>query len=199
MILLIDNYDSFVYNLYQYLLELGQEVAVVRNDKITLREIKEMNPYRIILSPGPCTPDEAGLSLDIVRAFAPFIPILGVCLGHQTIGQAFGGKVVRAKKPMHGKESQIHHDGSGIFQDLPRPLTVGRYHSLIVERCNLPQNLKITAVSQEGEIMGLRHMFYPVEGVQFHPESILTQHGHQMLDNFLNTGDNYAVRTAHKR
>lgn len=193
MILLLDNYDSFVYNLYQYLLELDQDVQVYRNDKITLQEIEDMNPSHIILSPGPCTPDEAGISLELVRYFAPKIPIFGVCLGHQTIGQAFGGNVTRAKIPMHGKESPVHHNSTGVFANMPHPLRVGRYHSLIVDRDTLPSSLKITALSPEGEIMGLRHAYYPVEGVQFHPESILTQHGHQILKNFLNSGGNYAT------
>jgi len=165
LIVLIDNYDSFVYNLYQYLLELGEEVVVCRNDKISLGEIEEMKPSHLILSPGPCTPNEAGISLDLVKHFAPTIPILGVCLGHQTIGQAFGGKVVRAKRPMHGKESPVHHDGLGVFSRLPQPLRVGRYHSLIVDRDTVPHHLKITALSAEGEIMGLRHTCYPTEGV----------------------------------
>lgn len=193
MILIIDNYDSFVYNLYQYLLELGEKVEVYRNDKITLERINQINPSHIILSPGPCTPNEAGLCLDIINNFGPTIPILGVCLGHQAIGQAYGGKVTRAKKPIHGKESLIHHDGLGVFSQLPQPLKVGRYHSLIVERETLPHSLKISALSQEGEIMGLRHAYYPVEGVQFHPESILTDQGHCLLNNFIKQGGNHAI------
>jgi len=199
VILMIDNYDSFVYNLYQYLLELGEKVVVCRNDKITLDEIQRISPSRIILSPGPCTPDEAGICLDVIKMFGPTIPILGVCLGHQAIGQAYGGKVIRAKKAMHGKESPIHHDGLGVFSHLPQPLKVGRYHSLIVERESLPHSLKITALSQEGEIMGLRHAYYPVEGVQFHPESILTEKGHSLLENFIKQGGNYAVLHSNNR
>ncbi|MEL7566934.1 MAG: aminodeoxychorismate/anthranilate synthase component II [Dehalobacterium sp.] len=199
MILMIDNYDSFVYNLYQYFLELGEKVEICRNDKITLEEIQRISPSHIILSPGPCTPNEAGICLDAIKRFGPTIPILGVCLGHQAIGQAYGGKVVRAKKPMHGKETPIHHDGLGVFSQLPQPLKVGRYHSLIVERDTLPHNLKITALSQEGEIMGLRHAYYPVEGVQFHPESILTEKGHHLLENFIKQGGNYAVLHTNNR
>lgn len=192
MILLIDNYDSFVYNLYQYFLELGKKAIVYRNDKITIKEIDEIKPSHIVLSPGPCTPDKAGISLDLVKYFAPKIPILGVCLGHQTIGQAFGGLVIKAKKPMHGKESLVYHKGIGVFSHLPQPLKVGRYHSLIVDRNTLPLTLKVTATSSEGEIMGLRHIIYPVEGVQFHPESVLTQSGHHLLKNFINSGGFYA-------
>lgn len=199
MILMIDNYDSFVYNLYQYLLELGEKVAVNRNDKITLEEIQRINPSHIILSPGPCTPDEAGLCLDVIKKFGPTIPILGVCLGHQAIGQAYGGKVMRAKRPMHGKESPINHDGLGVFSHLPQPLKVGRYHSLIVDRETLPHSLKVTALSPDGEIMGLRHAYYPVEGVQFHPESILTKRGHHLLENFIKQGGNYAVLHSNDR
>lgn len=192
MVLLIDNYDSFVYNLYQYLLEIGETVKVARNNKITLDEIENLKPTHIILSPGPCTPDEAGISLELVRYFADKVPILGVCLGHQSIGQAFGGQVVRAAKPMHGKKSFVEHDGRGAFEGLPQPLTVGRYHSLVVEKKSLPPCLEISALSPEGEIMGLRHTCYPVEGVQFHPESILTRGGHRLLKNFLNQGGKHA-------
>jgi len=195
MLLMIDNYDSFVYNLYQYFLELGEEVRVVRNDEITLAEIAQLAPERIVISPGPCSPDEAGISLAVVRRFAGQIPILGVCLGHQTIGQAFGGQVVRAIQPMHGKESLIHHDGLGVFNGLPQPLKVGRYHSLAVERATLPRVLKVTAFSPEGEIMGLRHCLYPVEGVQFHPESVLSEMGHRLLKNFVAGGHDHVEST----
>jgi para-aminobenzoate synthetase component 2 len=185
MILLIDNYDSFVYNLYQYLGELNQKMLVLRNDQVSIAEIEKINPTHIIISPGPCTPNEAGISLELIRQFARKIPILGVCLGHQAIGQVFGGVVKRAKKPMHGKTSQIKHTNKGIFKDIKNPLTVTRYHSLIVERETLPSCLEITAETEEGEIMGLLHKEYPVEGVQFHPEAILTEQGHQLLKNFL--------------
>jgi anthranilate synthase/aminodeoxychorismate synthase-like glutamine amidotransferase len=185
MVLMIDNYDSFTYNLVQYLGELGQEVLVYRNDRITLEEIAALNPSHVILSPGPCTPNEAGICLDLIRHFAGRIPILGVCLGHQAIGQAFGGRVVRAPRLMHGKTSAIHHDGRTIFAGIPSPFTATRYHSLIVERETLPDCLEITAWTDMGEIMGLRHRELPVEGVQFHPESILTEHGHDLLANFL--------------
>ncbi|MCL6610899.1 MAG: aminodeoxychorismate/anthranilate synthase component II [Peptococcaceae bacterium] len=190
MILMIDNYDSFVYNLVQYLREMGREVAVRRNDGITPEQVERMSPSHIIISPGPCTPDEAGVSLDLVRRFAGRIPILGVCLGHQVIGQAFGGRVVRASRPMHGKTSLIRHDGRGVFAGMPQPLTVGRYHSLVVSPEGLPDCLEVTAVTASGEIMGLRHRKYYVEGVQFHPESILTPYGREMLANFLDAGEN---------
>jgi len=185
MVLMIDNYDSFTYNLVQYLGELGQEVLVYRNDKITLDQIAALNPSHVILSPGPCTPNEAGICLDLIRHFAGRIPILGVCLGHQAIGQAFGGRVVRAPRLMHGKTSAIHHDGRTIFAGIPSPFTATRYHSLIVERETLPDCLEVTAWTDMGEIMGLRHRELPVEGVQFHPESILTEYGHELLTNFL--------------
>jgi anthranilate synthase/aminodeoxychorismate synthase-like glutamine amidotransferase len=187
MILLIDNYDSFVYNLARYVSELGYPREVVRNDKITLAEIEMLNPSHIIISPGPCTPDEAGVSLEVIRRFGARIPLLGVCLGHQAIGQAYGGYVTRARKPMHGKASLIQHDGKRLFAGLDNPLQVGRYHSLIVSDENLPAELKITAVSSEGEIMGLAHQDYPVFGVQFHPESVLTKGGHRLLESFLTT------------
>lgn len=187
MILMIDNYDSFTFNLVQYLGELGQEVRVFRNDKITLEEIQELKPDHIVISPGPCSPNEAGISMDIIREFAGKIPILGVCLGHQSIGQVFGGDVIRASRLMHGKTSEIYHDGKSVFQGLPSPFIATRYHSLIVDRETLPECLEITAETAEGEIMGLRHKEYLVEGVQFHPESILTEHGHKMLENFLAT------------
>ena len=189
LILMIDNYDSFVYNLVQYLREMGEEVVVRRNDSISLADIGEMAPERIIISPGPCSPDEAGISLEVVSRFAGRIPILGVCLGHQAIGQVFGGHVVRADKPMHGKTSLINHDGKGVFGGLPAPLVVGRYHSLLVEEETLPACLEVTARTAAGEIMGLRHREYSVEGVQFHPESILTPDGKRMLANFLGIGE----------
>ena len=185
MILLVDNYDSFTYNLAQYLGQLGQKLAVRRNDEITLDEIARMRPERIIISPGPCTPREAGLSVPIVERFAGKIPILGVCLGHQAIGDAFGGKIVRAKKIMHGKTSKIHHDRKTIFRGLPQDFEATRYHSLIVERRSLPRCLEISAETSDGVIMGLRHRKFPVEGVQFHPESVLTDAGFSLLRNFL--------------
>ncbi len=185
MILVIDNYDSFTYNLVQYLGELGQEPQVWRNDKITLEEIEELAPERIVISPGPCTPNEAGISIDVVNHFSGKLPILGVCLGHQSIGQAFGGVVVRAERLMHGKTSMIEHDGLSIYGGVPSPFEATRYHSLVVERLTLPDCLEISAETREGEIMGLRHKEYPVEGVQFHPESILTSEGKNILSNFL--------------
>ena len=185
MLLLIDNYDSFTYNLYQYLAELGTEIAVYRNDQVTLEYIEAMQPDYIVISPGPCTPNEAGLSCQIINTFGSRIPILGVCLGHQAIGQVYGGKVVRAPEPMHGKTTPIFHLGEGVFQNLPVPFTANRYHSLIVERSTLPNELEITAETAEGLIMGLRHRTYPVEGVQFHPESIMTPSGKDLLHNFL--------------
>ncbi len=188
MLLMIDNYDSFTYNLVQYFLELGQEVVVRRNDAITLEEIAELNPDYLVLSPGPCTPNEAGISLAAITAFAGKIPILGVCLGHQSIAQAFGGRIVRAGRLMHGKTSTITHDGKTIYRDLPNPFTATRYHSLIVDEETLPDCLEATARSETGELMGLRHRHLPVEGVQFHPESILTTVGKQLLRNFLATG-----------
>ncbi|WP_152399692.1 aminodeoxychorismate/anthranilate synthase component II [Paenibacillus cellulositrophicus] len=185
MILVIDNYDSFTYNLVQYLGELGQEVKVYRNDEITVSGIEELAPDHILISPGPCTPNEAGISLETIANFKGKIPIFGVCLGHQAIGQAFGGNVIRAERLMHGKTSPIHHHGTSVFEGLPSPFTATRYHSLLVERDSLPDCLEITAETEEGEIMGLRHKEYPIEGVQFHPESIITDHGHQILRNFL--------------
>ncbi|HBV96473.1 MAG: anthranilate synthase component II [Peptococcaceae bacterium BICA1-7] len=185
MILMIDNYDSFVYNLVSYLREMGQQVAVCRNDSIDVRDIERMSPGHIIISPGPCSPDEAGVSLEAVSHFAGKIPILGVCLGHQSIGQAFGGRVVRADRPMHGKTSVIRHDGRGVFRDLPQELVVGRYHSLVVSPLGLPDCLEVTALTGSGEIMGFRHREHYIEGVQFHPESILTSYGKEMLKNFL--------------
>jgi anthranilate synthase/aminodeoxychorismate synthase-like glutamine amidotransferase len=185
MLLLIDNYDSFTYNLYQYLSELGAEVVVRRNDQVTLEEIETMQPERIVISPGPCTPNEAGLSCAIIKRFGPHIPLLGVCLGHQSLGQVFGGQVVRAPIPMHGKTSFMYHQGQGVFRNLPQPFEANRYHSLIVERSTLPDVLEITAETEDGLIMGLRHRNYPVEGVQFHPESIMTPVGKDLLQNFL--------------
>ena len=186
MILMLDNYDSFTYNLVQYLGELGADVRVVRNDEMTVGEIEALKPAKIVISPGPCSPNEAGVSLDVIRAFAGRVPILGVCLGHQAIGQAFGGVVVHAKELMHGKTSPVAHTGEGVFAGLPTPFTATRYHSLAVDRTSLPAELAVTAWTDDGEIMGLSHTRYDVEGVQFHPESILTEHGHRMLGNFLN-------------
>ncbi|HEX7737736.1 MAG TPA: aminodeoxychorismate/anthranilate synthase component II [Ktedonobacteraceae bacterium] len=185
MLLLIDNYDSFTYNLYQYLSELGAQVEVRRNDKITLGEIEAMQPEHIVVSPGPCTPHEAGLSCQIIEHFGPRIPLLGVCLGHQSIGQVYGGRVIRAPEPMHGKTSLIYHHGQGVLHNLPAPFEANRYHSLIVERASLPAELEITAETSDGLIMGLRHRSYPVQGVQFHPESIMTPVGKDLLRNFL--------------
>lgn len=188
MVLMIDNYDSFTYNLVQYLGELGEEVRVFRNDEIGLEEIDSLQPERIVISPGPCTPNEAGVSVPLVKRFAGKVPILGVCLGHQSIGQAFGGRIIHAQRLMHGKTSDIEHSGRGVFRGLPKPFQATRYHSLAVERASLPECLEVTAWSDDGEIMGLRHKTLAVEGVQFHPESILTEHGHQLLRNFLEGG-----------
>ena len=185
MLLMIDNYDSFTYNLVQYFGELGEDVRVFRNDEITLDQIEALSPDRICISPGPCTPNEAGVSLGVFERFAGRVPILGVCLGHQALGQAFGGKVIRAKTLMHGKTSPVAHTGVGVFAGLPTPFEAARYHSLAVERSSLPECLEVTAWTVDGEIMGLRHRTLPVEGVQFHPESIATEHGHTMLQNFL--------------
>lgn len=185
MLLMIDNYDSFTYNLVQYFGELGCEVKVLRNDECTVDEAAALRPSHVVISPGPCTPSEAGISLALIGRLAGKVPLLGVCLGHQSIGQAFGGKVVRARQVMHGKVSQVRHDGRGVFAGLPSPFTATRYHSLVVERASLPAELEITAESEDGEIMGLRHRALPVEGVQFHPEAMLTEHGHAMLRNFL--------------
>ena len=184
MLLMIDNYDSFTYNLVQYLAELGEAVVVHRNDEITLEQIAALKPDRIVVSPGPCTPNEAGVSVPLIRQFAGRIPILGVCLGHQSIGQAFGGKIIHAQQLMHGKTSQIHHHGDGVFKGLPNPYRATRYHSLVIERASLPDCLAVTAWTDDGEIMGVRHKTLSVEGVQFHPESILTEHGHALLQNF---------------
>jgi para-aminobenzoate synthetase component 2 len=185
MILLLDNYDSFTYNLAQYLGQMGQELEIRRNDQITLDEIAELAPERIVISPGPCTPKEAGVSVPLIQRFAGQIPILGVCLGHQAIGAAFGGRVIRAAKVMHGKTSEIHHDKKTIFRGLDEPFTATRYHSLIVERKSLPDTLEISAETDDGTIMGLRHRKMKVEGVQFHPESVLTGAGFKLLENFL--------------
>jgi para-aminobenzoate synthetase component II len=185
MILVIDNYDSFVHNLARYLRELGWPTQVVRNDSATTDDIAAMKPSHIVISPGPCTPNEAGISVATVRRFGPSIPILGVCLGHQSIGQAFGGRVVRARRPMHGKTSPIRHNGGGIFTGLPNPLRATRYHSLVVAKEDLPEELVITAESDQGEIMALAHRRYPIVGLQFHPEAVLTEHGYDLLRNFL--------------
>ena len=185
MLLMIDNYDSFTYNLVQYLGELGETVRVIRNDEMTVAEIGRLEPARIVLSPGPCTPNEAGVSLEVIDRFKERIPILGVCLGHQAIGQAFGGRVVHAQTLMHGKVSRIHHSGNGVFTGLPTPYEATRYHSLAIERESCPAELEVTAWTDDGEIMGVPHRTLPVEGVQFHPESILTEHGHALLRNFL--------------
>ena len=185
MLLMIDNYDSFTYNLVQYLGELGEEVSVFRNDEITLEQIEALHPSRIVISPGPCTPNEAGISVPLIQRFGGKLPILGVCLGHQSIGQAFGAKIVHAAQLMHGKTSDIRHKGAGVFRGLANPLTATRYHSLVIEKQSLPACLEVTAWTGDGEIMGVRHMELPIEGVQFHPESILTDMGHELLANFL--------------
>ncbi|GGP19325.1 aminodeoxychorismate/anthranilate synthase component II [Silvimonas iriomotensis] len=185
MLLMIDNYDSFTYNLVQYFGELKQDVVVYRNDEITLAEIEALKPKYLVVSPGPCSPLEAGISVAAIEHFAGKLPILGVCLGHQSIGQAYGGNIIHAQTLMHGKTSLVTHTGKGVFKDLPSPFTATRYHSLVIERATLPDCLEITAWTDDGEIMGVRHKTLPIEGVQFHPESILTEHGHQMLDNFL--------------
>jgi anthranilate synthase component 2 len=185
MLLMIDNYDSFTYNIVQYFGELGEIVRTVRNDEITLEQIAEMNPDRICISPGPKSPKDAGVSVDVLKEFKGKKPILGVCLGHQAIGEAFGGQIIRAKQVMHGKTSKIAHTGEGVFKGLPSPFTVIRYHSLAIERASLPSCLEVTAWTDDGEIMGVRHKEFDIEGVQFHPESILSEHGHAMLKNFL--------------
>lgn len=186
MILIIDNYDSFTYNIVQYLGAMGQDLTVVRNDKITTNEIAALQPDKILISPGPCTPEQAGVSVETIQRFAGEIPILGVCLGHQSIGHAFGGRIVRAGRLMHGKTSPIQHDGKGVFQNMPQPFQAIRYHSLLIERDSLPDCLEITAETAEGEIMGVRHRTLPVEGVQFHPESVMTEQGMRLLENFVN-------------
>ena len=190
MILMIDNYDSFTYNIVQYLAELKADVSVYRNDEITIADIEKMAPEKIVISPGPCTPNEAGVSVDTIKTFAGKIPMLGICLGHQSIGQAFGGNIIRAKQVMHGKTSMMHHDDSGVFKGLSNPFEDTRYHSLVIDQATLPDCLQVTAWTQNkdgslDEIMGIRHRELAIEGVQFHPESILTQHGHELLDNFL--------------
>jgi anthranilate synthase component 2 len=185
MVLMIDNYDSFTYNLVQYLGELGASVDVVRNDAISLDEVDARSPERIVISPGPCTPTEAGISVPLIQRFAGRIPILGVCLGHQAIGQAFGGRIVRAQRVMHGKLSPVTHAGTGVFEGLPSPFKATRYHSLAIERDSLPETLEVTATAEDGEIMGVRHRDHAIEGVQFHPEAILTEHGKHLLANFL--------------
>lgn len=184
-VLMIDNYDSFTYNLVQYLGELGAKVKVYRNDEITVAQIAALQPSHLVVSPGPCTPAEAGISVAAIQAFAGKLPILGVCLGHQSIGAAFGGRIVHARQLMHGKTSPVHHEGDGVFRGLPNPVTCTRYHSLAIERESLPDCLRVTAWTDDGEIMGVRHKTLDVEGVQFHPESILTEHGHALLKNFL--------------
>ena len=193
MLLMIDNYDSFTYNVVQYLAELGADVRVYRNDEVSVDEIAALAPERIVISPGPCTPNEAGVSMAVIARFAGSIPLLGICLGHQSIGQVFGGRVVRARRVMHGKTSPIHHSGRGVFAGLPSPFVATRYHSLVVDRDSLPDNLEITAWTEDAsgavdEIMGLRHRETGAEGVQFHPESVLSEHGHALLDNFLRQG-----------
>jgi anthranilate synthase/aminodeoxychorismate synthase-like glutamine amidotransferase len=188
MLLMIDNYDSFTYNLVQYLGELGEDIRVFRNNKITVGEIEELNPETIVISPGPCTPKEAGISAEVVRHFAGKIPLLGVCLGHQSVGAAFGGEIVRAGRLMHGKTSPIHHDGKGVFRGIEDPFEATRYHSLLIRRESLPDCFEITAWTDEGEIMGVRHREHLVEGIQFHPESILTRVGKDILKNFLTMG-----------
>ena len=190
MILMIDNYDSFTFNIVQYMSELGANLKVVRNDEITIKEIEKMKPSQIVISPGPCTPNEAGISVDVIRRFHASIPILGVCLGHQSIAQAFGGRVIRAKRVMHGKVSSIYHNNIGVFETLDQGFTATRYHSLVIEKSTLPSCLEITAwcLADDGdfeEIMGIKHKEFPIQGVQFHPESILTEHGHKLLENFI--------------
>lgn len=185
MILLLDNYDSFVWNLARYVRELGHDPQVRRNDAVTFDEVAELAPTRIIVSPGPCTPSEAGVSVEVIRRFGPVIPILGVCLGHQAIGAAYGARVVRARRPMHGKTSPITHDGTAIFRGLPSPFRATRYHSLVIERASLPEALVVTATAEDGEIMGVRHRSHPVFGTQFHPESVLTEGGHALIGRFL--------------
>ena len=189
MLLMIDNYDSFPYNLVQYLAEIGQEVKVVRNDKISIEEINKLNPQYIVISPGPCTPNEAGISLELIEAFKGKIPILGVCLGHQSIGQAFGGKIIHAQTIMHGKTSKISHNNKGVFKGIKIPFIATRYHSLVIDRESLPNCFDITAWTDDNEIMGIKHKELAIEGVQFHPESILSEHGHDLLKNFLDQNE----------
>lgn len=192
MILMIDNYDSFTYNLVHYLCELGQDVEVYRNDKITVEDVGRLNPDIIVVSPGPCTPKEAGVSVEVIKEFAGRIPVLGVCLGHQSLAYAYGAKIIRADRLLHGKTSLIHHDGKGIYKDIPDPFEATRYHSLLVDRETLPDEFEITAWTDEGEIMGIRHKELLLEGVQFHPESILTKHGKDLLGNFVKLAQNAA-------
>ena len=189
MLLMIDNYDSFTYNLVQYLAEIGQEVEVVRNDKISIEEINKLNPQYIVISPGPCTPNEAGISLSLIEAFKGKIPILGVCLGHQSIGQASGGKIIHAQTIMHGKTSKISHNNKGVFRDIKDPFIATRYHSLVIDKESLPDCFDITAWTDDNEIMGIKHKELAIEGVQFHPESILSEHGHDLLKNFLDQNE----------
>ena len=189
MLLMIDNYDSFTYNLVQYLAEIGQEVEVVRNDKISIEEINKLNPQYIVISPGPCTPNEAGISLSLIETFKGKIPILGVCLGHQSIGQAFGGKIIHAQTIMHGKTSKISHNNKGVFRGIKDPFIATRYHSLVIDRESLPDCFDITAWTDDNEIMGIKHKELAIEGVQFHPESILSEHGHDLLKNFLDQNE----------
>jgi len=189
MLLMIDNYDSFTYNLVQYLSEIGQEVKVYRNDKITIEEVNKFNPKYIVISPGPCTPNEAGISLELINSFKGKVPILGVCLGHQSIGQAFGGKIIHAQTIMHGKTSQIFHENTGVFNGIKSPFTATRYHSLVIDKKSLPDCFDITAWTDDNEIMGIKHKDLPIEGVQFHPESILSEYGHDLLKNFLDQNE----------
>jgi anthranilate synthase/aminodeoxychorismate synthase-like glutamine amidotransferase len=185
MIVMIDNYDSFTYNLVQYLGEMGEDLRVFRNDAITVAEVEALKPDKVIISPGPCTPNEAGISVPLIKALAGKVPLLGVCLGHQSIGQAFGGDIVRAGRLMHGKTSPIFHDGHGVFSGLPSPFEATRYHSLVIDRATMPECLEVTAETDQGEVMGVRHKTLPIEGVQFHPESVLTEHGKELLRNFV--------------
>jgi len=189
MLLMIDNYDSFTYNLVQYLSEIGQEVKVYRNDKITIEEVNKLNPKYIVISPGPCTPNEAGISLELINSFKGKVPILGVCLGHQSIGQSFGGKIIHAQTIMHGKTSQILHENTGVFNGIKSPFTATRYHSLVIDKKSLPDCFDITAWTDDNEIMGIKHKDLPIEGVQFHPESILSEYGHDLLKNFLDQNE----------
>ena len=189
MLLMIDNYDSFTYNLVQYLSEIGQEVKVYRNDRITIEEVNKLNPKYIVISPGPCTPNEAGISLELINSFKGKVPILGVCLGHQSIGQAFGGKIIHAQTIMHGKTSQIFHENTGVFNGIKSPFTATRYHSLVIDKKSLPDCFDITAWTDDNEIMGIKHKDLPIEGVQFHPESILSEYGHDLLKNFLDQNE----------
>ena len=189
MLLMIDNYDSFTYNLVQYLSEIGQEVKVYRNDRITIEEVNKLKPKYIVISPGPCTPNEAGISLELINSFKGKVPILGVCLGHQSIGQAFGGKIIHAQTIMHGKTSQIFHENTGVFNGIKSPFTATRYHSLVIDKKSLPDCFDITAWTDDNEIMGIKHKDLPIEGVQFHPESILSEYGHDLLKNFLDQNE----------